>query len=206
MLNESLPIPQLATATLLLIQAVSPCAKNAVVCRMLHLCMPRMNQETLFLSLLLPHAPFVFYCGAVTIYQNRVIITTDLGCRSLGGGGGGRVDLLHELSLNGCASLLPPLLLGLCLGFNLVQSGSENRVCGDLICRLEDGLSPVRRKTICLENVSTKLSSQATHYRPPTPHPVAPLPSPSLLLKTAAKDRPQHCHAAEVYCMLALLS
>lgn len=64
------------------------------------------------------------------------------------------VQLLHEVGGDVVAALLPPFLLGIGLGLNLLDAGEECCVRVDLVGGLEDGCTPVGRKTVGLVQVA----------------------------------------------------
>lgn len=60
------------------------------------------------------------------------------------------IKLLDELTLNLATALLPPLLLGCCLSFNLGEALPELGVAGDFVGGLENGRAPVWSESVGL--------------------------------------------------------
>ncbi len=144
-----------------------PDRSNAPILVML----PTLVLKPLFPALLLSNTPFLgcrCRCRPTTLDEDGVLIASSFACGSEFGGCGRRrlVQLLHELGLNACSALLPPFFLGSGLRLYLFESFPEDGIGSDLICGLENGLTPVGRKSICLRHVRIEL--ELVYFLSPT--------------------------------------
>lgn len=88
--------------------------------------------------------------------HRRVVVATsllalDLSLCSLCLGSLVLVKFFQEVGLNASPSVLPPVLLRLCCGLQFSNSFFQQAILVDLVCRLEDDLSPVGSEGVCLK-------------------------------------------------------